>query len=57
MKSPSNSQQSILLLSNFHIFVHSLVKYHKKISMLIIDQQKLFRSFAIDGQFKCIYEV
>ena len=52
MKPPSNSQQSILLFSDSHMFVHSLMKYHKKISMPIIDSKDCLGVFSIHGQFK-----
>ena len=53
----SNSQQSILLFSDSHIFVHSLMKYHKKISMPIIDSKDCLGVFLFMDSLKCVYRV
>ena len=57
MKPPSNSQQRTSLFSNFHIFVHSLMKYHKKISMLIIDSKDCFEVLPFMDSLKCVNKV
>ena len=57
MKPPSNSQQSILLFSDYHIFVHSLMKYQKKISMPIIDSKDCLGVFLFMDSLKCVYRV